>query len=682
MNKVEIEVTSTDRTNFSAIAAKAKTEMNRSVGDGLRNVEKTSVSRFRQIGDKSGKELSHGIEDGTKDVEKVAKETFKGVEGAGKEASKSIFSSFSSAREAITGPAAIGGVVLALHALPAVAAVAAGGITLALGGAIAAIGIKSQLSNAQVQQSFADTKKHVVSSLQDMSTPFQNTLLHMSQDARNTFDELAPHLSNAFSKIAPALTKFSSQFSKSLSSLGPVIDHIGTAFSRLLNSIGSRSPQIMGNLASGIDAIVQAAASNPEAITSVIEDVSELAKVTGQATGFLVRHKNAFGTLWNTMTQGGGITMDLIHLFDGGSKSAKNMGVSVLDAAKDFNGFIYATDIVNLSNTELASTLKASTQAFQGGFDATTQYRQALLQAKDAAAHTNAGINGMGKAAVANRAYLSNLAKTIQNVVVATRPGPEVFNKMYDSLVHVARGMGLSKAAAEQFANSAIGIKRAVDNVPKSHKTVFSENAAQARANTDKFTHTVKSVPNSHHTVFSENAAVTQQHVNSLIHTVNATPAHKSTSFSSNSSAVQARVNSLIHSINSIPRSRTTTITTIYRTVYTSSGSRTFGPGNRHIGDAHGGIVGHAAEGGPRSNTILVGEQGPELVDLPAGSRVHTNPDTRAAIGNAGGGQLDLTLTVVGGDSDTQRFLANMIKKYVRVTAGSGPTSVQTAFGR
>jgi len=46
-------------------------------------------------------------------------------------------------------------------------------------------------------------------------------------------------------------------------------------------------------------------------------------------------------------------------------------------------------------------------------------------------------------------------------------------------------------------------------------------------------------------------------------------------------------------------------------------------------GKAAGGIVGAAASGGVRSNLTWVGEHGPELLDLPAGSRVWSNPDSR-----------------------------------------------------
>ncbi|MFI0233164.1 phage tail protein [Streptomyces sp. NPDC017086] len=50
---------------------------------------------------------------------------------------------------------------------------------------------------------------------------------------------------------------------------------------------------------------------------------------------------------------------------------------------------------------------------------------------------------------------------------------------------------------------------------------------------------------------------------------------------------------------------------------------------------ASGGIVGAAASGGIRSGLTLVGEQGPELADLPMGSRVWSNPDTRRKLAQA-----------------------------------------------
>jgi hypothetical protein len=52
-------------------------------------------------------------------------------------------------------------------------------------------------------------------------------------------------------------------------------------------------------------------------------------------------------------------------------------------------------------------------------------------------------------------------------------------------------------------------------------------------------------------------------------------------------------------------------------------------------GKASGGIVGAAASGGIRGSLTWVGEQGPELLDLPAGSRVWSNPDSRRKLAEA-----------------------------------------------
>lgn len=99
-------------------------------------------------------------------------------------------------------------------------------------------------------------------------------------------------------------------------------------------------------------------------------------------------------------------------------------------------------------------------------------------------------------------------------------------------------------------------------------------------------------------------------------------------------------------------------------------------------GLAHGGIVG-AAGGGPRSNLTLVGESGPELVRLPSGSTVHSNPDTQRMLGQDGGG-LHITLEL--GDSFRRLGLTPEMLEDLRYTirqkGGRGANSVQQALGQ
>jgi len=71
------------------------------------------------------------------------------------------------------------------------------------------------------------------------------------------------------------------------------------------------------------------------------------------------------------------------------------------------------------------------------------------------------------------------------------------------------------------------------------------------------------------------------------------------------------------------------TATTYVNTYYTQARNYGYSGNSATGGHAYGGIVGRAATGGARSNMTLVGEQGPELINLAPGSRVRSNPDSR-----------------------------------------------------
>lgn len=96
---------------------------------------------------------------------------------------------------------------------------------------------------------------------------------------------------------------------------------------------------------------------------------------------------------------------------------------------------------------------------------------------------------------------------------------------------------------------------------------------------------------------------------------------------------------------------------------------------------AHGGIIG-AAGGGPRSRMTLVGEQGPELVDLAPGSRVRSNPDSRRiadgmAGGGGGGGAQPVVIQLhVNGRVLAEESISDL-RKLIRVQGGN----VQSVLG-
>lgn len=114
----------------------------------------------------------------------------------------------------------------------------------------------------------------------------------------------------------------------------------------------------------------------------------------------------------------------------------------------------------------------------------------------------------------------------------------------------------------------------------------------------------------------------------------------------------------------------------------------------RALGKATGGVVGAAATGGLRSSLTWVGEQGPELLDLPAGSRVFSNPDSRrmwaeaqtpwasmlttqrqgryAPSVSAGASQQEpIVLELRSSGSQVDELLLQILRKAVRVRGGN-----------
>lgn len=125
------------------------------------------------------------------------------------------------------------------------------------------------------------------------------------------------------------------------------------------------------------------------------------------------------------------------------------------------------------------------------------------------------------------------------------------------------------------------------------------------------------------------------------------------------------------NSIARLARERTAWITTRQRIgAPTAIGGRPM---------ASGGIsgAGHAAEGGPRGNLTLVGEQGPELIDLAPGSMVHPAGTTRNML-SAGGGTQRVVLELRSSGSRVDDLLLEILRDAISVRGGD----VQVVLGQ
>jgi hypothetical protein len=93
----------------------------------------------------------------------------------------------------------------------------------------------------------------------------------------------------------------------------------------------------------------------------------------------------------------------------------------------------------------------------------------------------------------------------------------------------------------------------------------------------------------------------------------------------------------------------------------------------------HGGIQG-AQSGGVRSGMTLVGEEGPELVDLPPGAQVHTTPDTQRMMGGWGGGMPTFVIEVQPGPGADASFMEWVVKNLRFSVRTEGQGSAQNFF--
>jgi len=118
-------------------------------------------------------------------------------------------------------------------------------------------------------------------------------------------------------------------------------------------------------------------------------------------------------------------------------------------------------------------------------------------------------------------------------------------------------------------------------------------------------------------------------------------------------------------------RGKTVTIRANYVSNYSGfKGTPTFGRGGKFNPRAHGGIVGRAATGGARSNMTLVGEHGPELVNLPGGSHVRSNPDTKRMMGGGGGGGAAI-VEIKSSGARIDDLLLEILRNAVRSRGGN-----------
>lgn len=169
-----------------------------------------------------------------------------------------------------------GAVALAFAAFPVIGAVAATGLVLGFGGAIAGIGILAAAQSEKVKKAFGEMADTIVKDMKEIAAPLEGTLISIADDITSTFRVFKPALEQAFSDLDPVLTRFSDSFFKAFENLEPAIAPLTEAFSELLDSIGPRLDGFFTNLSDSIIQLSDVISADPELFASLFVGLMEV----------------------------------------------------------------------------------------------------------------------------------------------------------------------------------------------------------------------------------------------------------------------------------------------------------------------------------------------------------------------------------------------------------------------
>jgi TP901 family phage tail tape measure protein len=127
-------------------------------------------------------------------------------------------------------------------------------------------------------------------------------------------------------------------------------------------------------------------------------------------------------------------------------------------------------------------------------------------------------------------------------------------------------------------------------------------------------------------------------------------------------------------SLSRLPSSKQVTVRVT--TQYVQVGQPGMSTGGKALFET-GGVVGGAATGGPRGGWTLVGERGPELLPLPAGTMVRSHSDTQQMLASGHGQPEKIVLELRSSGSAVDEMMLRLMRQIIRVRGGN----VQTVLG-
>lgn len=421
------------------------------------------------------------------DLKGTAVADFQAIAGGARKATRETEGMAAQFRE-LGAHAALVGIVNGLVMLPELASVAGDAVTLGLGGAIAAVGLKFASQDKRIRAEYKSLGHDIFASLSKDAAPFVTVLDHVAKEGENAFASWEPEIRDVWASMAPEVDKFVAAGLRSLDEFKPAIRSVTRGFNAQLQAL---TPQLAGdarNIATGIKAIGDAAAANPQALASLVNDLSLMVRYGGDAIGFLVRFKSQFDVLNRVLTGGG--PLGLLHFVEGLGDLGKQLGLtgrgfqtaggSFLSFDQQASGVADVTSKLGKDMATLADETATATDRANALNDAFTRL---LNPAEAVFTDTTRLKEGVGELAKA----LEKSHGRLNDNTAASRAAKQAFTGMIDN----------SKTLASDLLNSGKSIDQVRGALNPYIHTMYEAAGSnkQARALVDAFVRSLGMVP-------------------------------------------------------------------------------------------------------------------------------------------------------------------------------------------
>lgn len=532
----------------------------------------------------------------------------KEVEKAGKEAAGTFASAFEGGLMGTfkalppEAKAALGASIagVGIAAAPFIVSAINGAILGGIGAGGLAAGIALQAKDPVVAGAFKGLGTRIMADLGEASKPFRSELLGTVDTFGASWTKIKPNVSSFFATIAPETSKLSSAVAKSIEMLGPSLAKAAGPAAQVLSAIADEVPEIA------------------QQIAKLLDDISKHGDSAAAAIKFILFNVEALIAGFDILVKTVGPAADaIVHI---------GQAMGLIDA-EPLDHVIQSLDRTVQSSADAGegmSRMGGSAEELSG----TTQDTAASVEYMNRAVYNTADA-----ADQANRAF-ADLFGQLMGLDEANLKVAEDFRKLAGDIKKNKGSLDANTEAGENNRRTILGI---VDDLNAQREAAIANGNGTVEA-TRKANAAFLAQLQRVRDVAAANGANTAQ-----------------------LDAMLAKYRALA-GMGNIVKTVTIINTAVYRTIYDSGGARETGRGLSRD-RAVGGVTG-ARTGGARDGLTMVGEDGWELVKLPAGSTVYTHGQSQRMMagGGSGGGGDGATTVVFGFSGDTDSISARFVQ--------------------